>query len=105
RRLLRRARRRLIQQMETTMSHEHRLLLALSSILKVSYPHLDELHAAVEANAARAATEAGWMAAQHQRALAPQNHTEKPLADAGPVDHATDLDAVGRGGDMPVRAS
>jgi hypothetical protein len=27
---------------------ERKLLLAISKILKVSYPHLDELHAAVE---------------------------------------------------------
>lgn len=37
---------------------EHRLLLAVSAILKGSYPHLDELHAAVENNLSRLLCEA-----------------------------------------------
>lgn len=36
-----------------SFSPEHKLLLALSAVLKPSYPHLEELHADVERSAER----------------------------------------------------
>ena len=74
------------------MGPEHKLLLAISHILKPSYPHLDDLHAEVGRNATEQAKERAEWEERVKRNMAERAAADVPDGVKLPAPQRDDLD-------------